>query len=152
MYQYITHNPYHSTKRQLFNKAGKKLAISFYSMEINSAINYLLFCKNLRMHLAVLYQRNGYFDKLCLKLVLLTVTWYLFMFLKIDWKKKNMINKSKEKHVYKYKSLAMTQPIESKVRPVKILAETQDPTSKNTDKTYSEDGQFLYQNCVYLGP
>ena len=50
-----------------------------------------------------------------------------------------MINKSEEKHVYKYKSVAMTQPIWSKVRPAKILAETEDPTSKNTDKTYSED-------------
>ena len=26
-------------------KAGKKLAIPFYSMEINSAINYFLSCK-----------------------------------------------------------------------------------------------------------
>ena len=50
-----------------------------------------------------------------------------------------MINKSKEKHVYKYKLVAMTQLIQSKVQPVKILAETDNPMSKNIDKIYSED-------------
>ena len=91
------------------------------------------------MHIAVLYQRNRYFDKLCLKLVFINSNMVPIHVLKIDWKKKNMINKSKEKHVYKYKSVRMTQLIQSKVRPVKILAETDNPTSKNIDKIYSED-------------